>query len=216
MTVGCKLLTAEGESLSSVHGRVRYPVGEWVEVPGNGAYVAVTGDILCAGVGPILAYLECAEELDVQNTAPGVRCYRRVRRLAEPAPDRISPALRAYIARWIPGVSPAERLELARTCSPALRAEIARYRLDLTADDRLALVRDCSPRLRASFACCAPDLSPEQRLALARTCTRQGRAKIARWAPGLSPAQRLELRLTAVPIKSSRTGSHRVPPGAQH
>ena len=42
MDYGLKLLAADGGSITHRYGRVIYPLDEWVTVPGNGAYVAVT------------------------------------------------------------------------------------------------------------------------------------------------------------------------------
>jgi len=83
--IGYKLLEGD-HSLTSRYGVVTYPAdGEWHEVPGNGAYVAVSGGLYSAGVDPAdpqLVELECRDEvLDVSPEPPeGVRCFRRVRR----------------------------------------------------------------------------------------------------------------------------------------
>ena len=81
--IGYKLLDGD-QSLTSEYGRVRYPVGEWVTVPGNGAYVAVSGGLLSGG-GDVarhqLAVFECEESVAVADVSAGVVCFRRVRRL---------------------------------------------------------------------------------------------------------------------------------------
>jgi hypothetical protein len=85
ITIGYKLLEGD-HSLTSRYGVVTYPAdGEWHEVPGNGAYVAVSGGLYSAGVDPTdpqLVELECRDEvLDVSPKPPeSVRCFRRVRR----------------------------------------------------------------------------------------------------------------------------------------
>ena len=86
--IGYKLLRADGGSLTSQYERVIYPVGEWVTVLGNGAYIAITGGVDAGGVGPILTPFECAERLKPQppGVPQGVQCFRRVRRLAKAPP----------------------------------------------------------------------------------------------------------------------------------
>lgn len=83
MILGAKILRADGSSLRT-EGRVTYPLGEWVDVPGNGAYVCVNhgAEILSGGGGAILVVLEC-EEPTVASDPAGVTCYRRVRRLTK-------------------------------------------------------------------------------------------------------------------------------------
>ena len=83
--VGLKLLRDDGGSLNDKYGRVIYPVGEWVAVPGNGAYVAISGGLKAGGTGPLLAAFECEQprSADAGEGMPaGVTCFRRVRRLA--------------------------------------------------------------------------------------------------------------------------------------
>ena len=82
--IGLKLLTENGASLnSSGYGSVTYPLGEWVEVPGQGAYIALNGGLSSGGTGPILCAFECEEQLNLDGTEPnGVRRFRRVRRLS--------------------------------------------------------------------------------------------------------------------------------------
>jgi uncharacterized membrane protein (DUF106 family) len=79
---GYKLLD-DDSSLNDNHGRVRYPVGERIMVPGNGAYVVVTGGLLVGG-GDVsrntLAVFECEEPTGAEAPA-GVVCFRWVRRL---------------------------------------------------------------------------------------------------------------------------------------
>lgn len=160
---GCKLLASDGGSINSEHGRVLYPLGEWIDVPGNGAYIAVTGGLLAGGVGPLLAYFECREPTGAAATA-GVVCFRRVRLLNDPC--KVDARLMGEIACYMPGLSPEQRLALAADSTPYWRGEIARY---------------------------APGLSSEQRIALAAYSTPYWRGKIARYAPGLSRKQRLAL-----------------------
>ena len=85
MILGLKLLTKDGESLNSSYGRVKYPAdGSWVDVPGNGAYVARTGGLTSGGYGPVGAVLECDINTRRATSAPdGVECFGRVRRVPE-------------------------------------------------------------------------------------------------------------------------------------
>ena len=91
-TYGLKLLRVDGSNLNYDHGRITYPLGEWVEIPGNGAYVCISGGLMSGGVGPLLAWFECGDEVDgVADMPHGVRCYRRVRRLAAMPEDYAGP-----------------------------------------------------------------------------------------------------------------------------
>lgn len=84
-TIGIKILRADGRSLN---GRVEHPVGEWVDVPGHGAYVAVSGGLWSAGEPPqgaIYCTVECREPTGA-SAPDGVVCFRRVHRLPGP-PD---------------------------------------------------------------------------------------------------------------------------------
>ena len=69
MIYGLKLLREDGSSIRE-DGRVTYPVGEWVDVPGNGAYVAVTGGVTSGGIGPMLAAFECTDATLVAGVTP--------------------------------------------------------------------------------------------------------------------------------------------------
>jgi hypothetical protein len=80
--VGLKLLAADGGSLNSEYGRIIYPEGEWVEVPGLGAFVAISDGVFSGGVGPLIAFMECDLASEIGSIyLDGVRCFRRVRRL---------------------------------------------------------------------------------------------------------------------------------------
>ena len=78
---GAKILQADGRSLN---GSFQYAIpsngepGPWQEVPGNGAYVAVTDGIEKGGYGPLLVCFECRDPTG--SSAPeGVVCFRKVR-----------------------------------------------------------------------------------------------------------------------------------------
>ena len=103
MILGLKLLTKDGKSLNSSYGRVRYPAdGSWVDVPGNGAYIARNGGFTSAGYGPVVAVLECGINTRRVTPAPvGVECFGRVRRVPELEAKLKADAARAkaYAAR---------------------------------------------------------------------------------------------------------------------
>src|SRR3990167_5544258 len=81
MDYGLKLLAADDGSITSKFGRVIYPLDEWVTVPGNGAYVAITDGLNSAnGKAPmILGFFETDEPTGAPAPT-GVVCYRKVRR----------------------------------------------------------------------------------------------------------------------------------------
>ena len=136
LVVGCKLLRLDGRSLN---GRVQYDLsGAWQEVPGNGAYVAVTGGLTTGGTGEQLVWLECREPTGAK--APeGVVTYRQARVIAA-CPERCAPELRGAVALYAPGLTAEQRLVLAETSTEEWRGKAARDASDLSAEQRLALV----------------------------------------------------------------------------
>lgn len=84
MIYGVKMLTPEGTSLRE-EGRVFYPVDEWVEVKGNGAYIAREDNVDAGGWG-VLCWFQCEDEIVVDDAPKGVECFRRVKRLSSPPP----------------------------------------------------------------------------------------------------------------------------------
>lgn len=118
--VGCMIIRKEDSSnlydQAKVGERVTYPVDEWVTAPGNGAYVVIGRGILTPGRNAFLAYLECTEPTGVRvwsrlvfdvdgdyYTKVDIRCFRRVRRLAEPAPERVTSELRRGVTIFCEG-----------------------------------------------------------------------------------------------------------------
>lgn len=107
--IGVKLLTKEGKSahVRRLHmgGRpIFYPIGEWIEVEGDGAYMGVdagimsgTGSIRSGGAtdGLIVAYFDCSKFL--HNICSGVETYRWVRRLPEPCPEKMPPSFHKWV-----------------------------------------------------------------------------------------------------------------------
>ena len=161
MIVGCKLLQEDGTSLN---GKFRYQHNEWQEVPGNGAYVAITAELVAGGQGPVLAYFECEDPTEAE--APdGVVCFRRVRWI-EPAPDRISPELRGQIVRHAPGLSPDQRYDLALRSTPEWQGRCARHAPEFSPDQRYKLALKSTPQWQSECAYLAPGLSPDQRTKL--------------------------------------------------
>lgn len=98
MVVGLKIVREDFGSLTDTYGRVFYPMGEWVEVPEPGAFVAIHGGILSAGDGPRCIYLECDGECR-KTWIDGVYCFSRVRQIP-PSPDKIDPWLREIAKLW--------------------------------------------------------------------------------------------------------------------
>jgi hypothetical protein len=200
--IGCKLLNRiddqSARSLTMEYTPVVYRRGEWNEVPGNGAYVAITGGLTSGGMGDTLAYLECEGEVVGCDPPNGVRCFRRVQWIAD-APERISPELRGAVAHDAPDLSADQRMALALESTPEWRGWVACSVPDLSAEQRMALARESTPKWRGWVACSVPDLSAEQRMALARESTPELRGRVARSAPDLSADQRMALALESTP-----------------
>lgn len=85
MKTGLKTLRADGSSLRE-EGRINYPLpkkgkpGAWMDVPGNGCYVAMSSNLYSGGIGELHAVMECEGETDTEETPPtGVATFRRVR-----------------------------------------------------------------------------------------------------------------------------------------
>jgi hypothetical protein len=78
---GLKLFQSNGKSLN---GKVQYDFGnpnEWQGVPGNGAYVAIEGDLFSEGQpeGFIVHNVEGRAEVTVPNKPMGVKCFAQIR-----------------------------------------------------------------------------------------------------------------------------------------
>ena len=132
MILGLKLLTKDGESLNSSYGRVKYPAdGSWVDVPGNGAYVARTGGLTSGGYGPVGAVLECDINTRRATSAPdGVECFGRVRRVPElEAKLQADAALAKAYAAWDKATAAWDKANAASD-----KATAAWYKLDAAWD----------------------------------------------------------------------------------
>ena len=83
--IGYKLLASDEGSLTSYHERVFYKIGVRTTVPGNGAYVSVTGGLFSLepdSPNKILAVFECEEPIFPSNQPPqGTTCFRHVTRI---------------------------------------------------------------------------------------------------------------------------------------
>jgi len=198
MIVGCKLLRADGSSLTDEHPRVTYLVGEWITVPGNGAYVAVTGGIDAGGLGPVLAYFECRDRVYVHHP-DGVACFRRVRRYGRPVPELIHPQLRGFIALCVDSLSGDERFALARGSTKRQRGLVACIGRGLSPGQRVALAMDGERHHRVRLAAVAVGLSVAQRCALVGGEPRGVRTLVVRDAPCASESGRDELRRALLP-----------------
>jgi hypothetical protein len=84
-TIGYKLLAADEGSLSTEYPRVFYKIGVRTTVPGNGAYVALTGGLLSLqqdSPDKIFAKLECEDPVSPASPPPqGTTCFRVVTRV---------------------------------------------------------------------------------------------------------------------------------------
>ena len=137
--IGYKLLRADLSSLSDEHGWVQYGP-DWVEVPGHGAYVALTlPGLLRRGLGDVLARVEYADLTGAVEDGDVVTA-RRVRVLQH-VPVDIWAVVRAAIwgarqvlpseghplrAACLQAVEAAERCERERTPKAAEAARAAR------------------------------------------------------------------------------------------
>jgi len=113
--VGLKLLRQDGSSIVQGVNRTVYHQGRWEAIRGNGSYITVgAGDAhyggLWSGCGvqaPTKGELQlCFIEARNRNHCPisrpfpvpwGVRCYRVVRWLKEPCPERLNPELLEWL-----------------------------------------------------------------------------------------------------------------------
>ena len=122
MILGLKLLTKDNQSLNSSYVRITYPPdGSWVDVPGNGAYIARTGGLTSVGYGPVLAVLECDINTRRATSVPdGVECFSRVRRVPElEAKLKASAAWDKAYAAWAKASAAWAKASAARTKASA-------------------------------------------------------------------------------------------------
>ena len=99
-TYGIKLLREDSGSLTNDHVRVFYPENTWVDVPGNGAYMALTDGVTSGSEGPVLALLECEKPTETDGPV-GVTCFSRVRRIPVSDWPKLLPELNTYIKHSI-------------------------------------------------------------------------------------------------------------------
>jgi hypothetical protein len=111
--VGLKLVKKDLGSITEVHGRVIYTKDEWIDVPGNGAYVAITGGLLAAGDGDKCIYLEC-DGIVRDAGVTGVMCFSRVRHV-DPRPEKVDPYLSKISHIWDEAPDKALLADLAKT-----------------------------------------------------------------------------------------------------
>lgn len=206
--IGCKFLQFDCGSLVSAD-RVIYPADEWISVPGDGAYVAISGGLSYAGTSPVLAFFECAAPTGAPAPA-GVVCFRRVRRLqSEPVSSLIgkisSEELLGEIAFYGGiGITRSLRVAAALRSSPEWRGRVACYASDISREDRVALAKESTPEWRGQVALNAPDLSREDRVALAMESTPEWRGDVACGAAGLTREDRMALALRSTPLAMGR------------
>ena len=165
---GLKWLTKDGNSPYAIENGgtvVHYPENEWVDVLGNGSYVAISAGFERGGYrSDILAFFEC--ENKKMEPSEGIQCFFRVKRLVD-IPNKAPPEALFYFTRYAIRLSAEKRMDLARKMSLDERGEIAFYATNLPSDQRVALAKEATPEWRET---------------------------ISRYATGLSDAQRSELR----------------------
>lgn len=100
--IGLKSLRQDYTSLSDKYGRVRYSPGEYVTVPGNGAYAAHPRGLWSSiwGANYSLAAVRyvavaCVDEVPVAALPDGVRCWRRVKVLGRASAEQLAAAVLA-------------------------------------------------------------------------------------------------------------------------
>jgi hypothetical protein len=82
--IGCKLLRADYSSVNGDYGRrVIYAGKGWQKIPGNGAYLCVTGGLQSGGKGPILAWFRGRHPTGA-GAPDGVQCFAEVKRISVP------------------------------------------------------------------------------------------------------------------------------------
>ena len=91
--IGYKLLNEQLQSTSKNHTRIQYRVGIWVNVPGNGSYVASPYSLtalLRAVYGPILAACEADDATGAYDDGIIVTyALVKIRRIAQQNRSRI-------------------------------------------------------------------------------------------------------------------------------
>jgi hypothetical protein len=197
MTIyGCKLLT--DDLRSACQERVVQYSTEWMEVPGNGAYVAITGGLTSGGTaGTRLVYLECDGPTGA-DAPDGVTCFRLVR-IVPDCPERVTPEMRGVVACDAPGLTSEQRIALAKQSTPEWRGRVACDAPGLTAEQRVKLAEQSTAELRGWVARYADGLTAEQRVSLAEQSTLELRGRVARYAPGLTSKQRIALAEQSTP-----------------
>lgn len=195
--VGCKVLRSIVPPIDGAELPI-YPVGEWIDVPGSGACVAVSGGLESilpvGGSERVLVYFECKGPTAAK--APrGVAFFRQIRRLGEPAPERIPASLRGCVAWCAPGLSAQQRVDLAMRSTPDWRGQVAWKAPGLDGAQRFGLAMESTPYWRGRTAYHLSGLSPEQRIDLAMRSTLHRRGKVACYVEGLSPEQRFDLSM---------------------
>ena len=118
---GLKCLTAKNESLGGgPYDRITYGA-DWVTVPGNGCYVAVTEGWYAAGRGDKMVILECDQKLPDRDQPPGVQLFRRVRIAGTPADLGVAARAQWYVhhqMRLPPDMTQAGYLDLRGYAHP--------------------------------------------------------------------------------------------------
>lgn len=171
----------------SLNGKIEYPLNQWIEVPGNGAYIAHTRGLWSAGKkGAEYALFECGGEVVGIDTPKGVKCWRWVKRIKNDgllgqyldacaalnpwaalmyAADKLRPERLDACAEAEPwaalkcaaGSLSPERLD---ACAEAAPQEALMYAADKLSPERLDACAEARPRAALVYA--ADKLSPER------------------------------------------------------
>jgi hypothetical protein len=126
--VGLKVVREDLGSITEVHGRVFYPRDVWIDVPGNGAYVAMTGGLFSAGDGAKCIYLE-GEGIVRAPGVEGVLCFSKVRHIA-PCPERLDASIRHLPRIWESPPDQGLLADLAKTAADWRVRKAAAQRLE--------------------------------------------------------------------------------------
>jgi hypothetical protein len=130
MTIGYKLLTAEGRSITTAYGAIHYPLdGSWIDVPGCGAFVGLSvPGLLRGGFGPLLAEVKCEDRRGGDAECPEMGRVRVMRTATIDIWTIIRVAIRAArdVAHLCPDPRVLAAIEAAERCERERMPEAAR------------------------------------------------------------------------------------------
>ena len=124
-TYGVKLLQKDSGSLYVTQNRIFYPENTWIDVPGNGAYIYLTGGVkISQGALAVVALFECENQIKTE-TPIGVACFSRVFRLPESVWLSLLPELNQYIKTILARFSTNKAILNALAAEQGTRTDIA-------------------------------------------------------------------------------------------